>query len=607
MVSFIRCLAVVFGLLSLLAGVAATASIEDVRPLGAYVRRAEDVTPERFARFVMAAGWYWGVLTALSAGLWWRTEQVAEFLRSLWRGDATTPAGPQVISQPAAQAGPSRVEWFAVLVIAAVGCGLRLAELNAPMAYDEAYTWINFASRSLPEAIGDYNSTNNHPLNTLLVYVCGRLFGPQEWALRLPVFVLGCSLSLLVWRWAREWRGREPACLAAAIVAVSPALISYSVDARGYMFVAVAAVVLDTAMARLRLRSNPRDWLAAFLAITLGLCAMPIMVYPTFASCGWYLLTRCGAPRDSNLAAPAPAPAPGLTGKLLQLLLLGGLSVVAVSVFYTPAFLFRGFQFLRDPIMLADKTTNYLAAFGQSWIGAAGWWCDGWFSPWVWGAFAALGLLVWPRTWFDQSRLWLPFAVVAAINLWRHVAPPPRLFLHLAPWAYLLCATGVAILFARGAEKVWRHGDAGRRAMLVAIAVVLTIGAWEHRRRETPFFPEDRLGYQSIPELVERLHSEVAARPDERHLLFAPLPCDLPSLFYMDRHGFRIPHNRRPERGERIWLIARRGESIDQVLGDGLIQAGDLTNDFTRWRRLAEYQTLSLYTARFDPDARQSP
>ena len=110
-----------------------------------------------------------------------------------------------------------------------------------------------------------------------------------------------------------------------------------------------------------------------------------------------------------------------------------------------------------------------------------------------------------------------------------------------------------------------------------------------------------RLSYVSVPDVVQRLQREVAAAPTESHRLIAPLPCDLPAIFYMDRAGFRIPHNAIPQPGERIWLISRQDESPAQVLSDGLVQLPDWQHRFTTWEIVDRYPTLNLYTARVLP------
>src|SRR5690606_35151262 len=86
-----------------------------------------------------------------------------------------TPAATDPPLETAAAEQEQRHSSWLVWLIVAVALGLRLAHINDPVAYDEAYTYLNFASRPWYEAIGDYNSTNNHLLNTLLMHVSTRI------------------------------------------------------------------------------------------------------------------------------------------------------------------------------------------------------------------------------------------------------------------------------------------------------------------------------------------------------------------------------------------------------------------------------------------------
>jgi hypothetical protein len=582
----VRLLAGVCGAAALLCAAAGLAPYETLRPLGELVRRAEDVTPERYGRYLHVA-WGWAAAFALLGWwLWRRRESVARFLTAL-RHPPAPPDGPAVAPPPALSDG------IAVGVLLLVGAILRLSQLDGPMAYDEAYTWINFARRPWYEAIGDYNSTNNHLLNTLLVHLCGRLFGPEEWALRLPVFVLGTALPLAVWLWAREWRGPDVALLAAALTAVSPALISYSADARGYMYVAAAAVALDAALGRLQRVNSPRAWIAAGLALTLGLCAMPLMVYPALGSLGWFVLL----PHRSTLSA-AVLPRDGVPARVRALGPLVALSGLCVALFHTPAYLFRGLQFLRDPILQSPTAGEFFGLLGRSWREAASWWIDGALPAWVWGGLALCGMMLWRGEPGGRWRWLAPFGVYLTLNVLQRVAPPPRIFLPLAPWLFLLAAEGVVTAWRWGAGRIVPIPPSEcPRLRIVLAATLLIVGANEFLRRPVPFFPQERTNYVSIPEVVSRLQAEATARPEERHLLLAPLPCDLPAIFYLERGGLRMPVNVRPAPGDRVWLIARREESVEEVLRSDLIRCGDLVPDLAPWRQVAEFATLTLWTS----------
>jgi len=74
---------------------------------------------------------------------------------------------------------------IALLIIAAIGAVLRLALLDQPMRYDEAYTFIVYASQPLGQALVTYSAPNNHLFHTLLVHLT--TFGGtyySEWLIR---------------------------------------------------------------------------------------------------------------------------------------------------------------------------------------------------------------------------------------------------------------------------------------------------------------------------------------------------------------------------------------------------------------------------------------
>src|SRR5688572_6168140 len=72
-----------------------------------------------------------------------------------------------------------------------IGFILRVVDINKSIAYDEAYTFIHFASRDLKHMLADYSAPNNHIFHTILMGIAYRLFGGEAWVLRLPAFTAG--------------------------------------------------------------------------------------------------------------------------------------------------------------------------------------------------------------------------------------------------------------------------------------------------------------------------------------------------------------------------------------------------------------------------------
>lgn len=99
-------------------------------------------------------------------------------------------------------------------------------------------------SSALGVAISNYDLPNNHLFHTLLVKVSTQIFGNHLWSLRLPAFVAGVALVPVTAGLVARLANRHAGLIAAALVAGSAPLISFSVRARGYKIVGLAFLVL---------------------------------------------------------------------------------------------------------------------------------------------------------------------------------------------------------------------------------------------------------------------------------------------------------------------------------------------------------------------------
>lgn len=129
--------------------------------------------------------------------------------------------------------------WFWPLLLALV---LRTPRLFDHLWYDEAFTarMASIPLVSLPVAImGDVHP----PLNYLIQWLTARLLGTSEVALRAPSLVFGLLLVLVIYRLAHSLLlGRNVAFVAAMVVAIMPAAIYYSNEARQYMLLALLVI-----------------------------------------------------------------------------------------------------------------------------------------------------------------------------------------------------------------------------------------------------------------------------------------------------------------------------------------------------------------------------
>ncbi|TLN18277.1 hypothetical protein FDZ74_07050, partial [bacterium] len=156
----------------------------------------------------------------------------------------------------------ARGEPVLILVVTLIGAWLRLVWINFPMRYDEAYTYVAFASQPAWKVISDYHLPNNHIFHTLLVHVATRLVGSiQPWAVRIPTFLSGVLVILSVYFLARRLYGRPAALIAACLVAAANYLVVYSANARGYMLMTLLTLLAFLAGSYVLQHKNRLVWI----------------------------------------------------------------------------------------------------------------------------------------------------------------------------------------------------------------------------------------------------------------------------------------------------------------------------------------------------------
>ena len=194
----------------------------------------------------------------------------------------------------------SRSWWMAVGAAALAGLVLRIAAARGGLWTDEAWSVI-YAARAR-DAAGVFlriNHDNNHHLYSLWLQAIGTHASPM--LMRLPAIVAGTlsvPLAALVVARRSAWAG-----IAAAILfAVSPTMVNFGSEARGYALMILAALgFLWLAAEAIEGRERPGTswWLA--LVAALGMLSHMTMAAPVGLIALWFYLERRAA------AGPAKA------------------------------------------------------------------------------------------------------------------------------------------------------------------------------------------------------------------------------------------------------------------------------------------------------------
>lgn len=405
---------------------------------------------------------------------------------------------------------------------------VRLRFLSAPMNYDEAFTYVEYASLPLLDGLSTYTFPNNHIFHTGLVHLSTRAFGDGTTAVRLPALLAGVALVPATWAGGRALYDSATGLWAAGLVAASSVLIEYSVQARGYTLAALCFCGL-LVLGRRTLDAPSWPVAAGFAALgAVAVATIPSMALAVATVATW--VTACAVLERRRRPL----------GPTLRVLAVGvGASAATALAIYVPlrdatGFDYNAFLYSEDGRLdaLWDLARRILVQ-----------WHDGLplAIALAVGAACAAGLAL-------HRRLAPGYALPALVGVvpavlfaavWARTPPFSRLWLYLLPLYLITAAAALSWATTR---------LAGRRVLvpvvvpvLVAVALALVIG-----RQELDYFEDAPAGTDGIVTFLAREAPGAAVVPGA----FA----DAPLRYYFARAGTPQPPTR-PRPGDRSVVL----------------------------------------------------
>lgn len=489
-------------------------------------------------------------------------------------------------------------EWIAIGAITALAIVIRWGPLFQPMRYDEAATWIDYASQPLAKSLSNYRFPNNHLFHTLLVHLAAALFGSEPWALRLPAFIAGVLLVPLTWAAGRALYSPSAGLISAALAATSASLTLYSTNARGYTIVCCLTLLMVLVAARLPRRENSAAWAGIALLGALGMWTIPIMLYPLAGIALWlWAEARAGdtviGPRAmaARLQWTTLAIACGTALLYLPVVARSGIALVI------------GNRFVR-PQSRASFFAGLPEFYGAVWSD----WTRGW--PWWLAMLVAVGLVAATILRGSRARRSVSLAgaaiVAATVLLFLNGRIPyVRVWLYLLPLALIAAGGGLTHLWrrlARARPALQRRGLG--MSLLVVVVLLVSIGGASGTIRSRVVWTADDTGVFPVARAVA---SELLARARAGDRVVATAPSDLPLAYYLapSERG-RALLRATPDSAQRIWVVVNEAEGQD--VNVQLRRAEIMTIDFSPPRSVWRGPRARLFVIeRARPGCRLAP
>jgi Dolichyl-phosphate-mannose-protein mannosyltransferase len=414
-------------------------------------------------------------------------------------------------------------------VMILLGFCLRIIDLNQSIAYDEAYTFIFFASRPFKHILADYSAPNNHIFHTILMGIAYRLFGGQAWALRLPAFTAGLLMIPAMYITARRFFSQYQALAAAGLVAVIPLFVNYSVNGRGYTLLVLFALLLANFAGILVVRQSKLALIAFTLTAALGFYTIPIFLYPMAGISLWVVVTYLFANEPRQDAS-----------RLRELGVFLGACLLAAfltAVLYSPVIFFGSglSSIVGNDIVKSLSWSTFMENLDPRLLKA--------WNKWMIGVSAAMeylflgGFLISLLFYRKVSNQKLPMQVllafaVAVLLVLQRVSPLPRIWIFLEAFYLMFGAAGIVWLVHVFLQKIAGPTLTGY-ALSVAIPLVFT-AAFTSRliaRAQNPVYWDQDL----LPEAYAADYIVNHLEPDDT--IVATGPVDIQAAYYLSLHG----------------------------------------------------------------------
>lgn len=172
-----------------------------------------------------------------------------------------------------------RTESLVLVAIVLVAALVRVDRAIESLWYDEIAAFMDYAQHGPGPIVATWFSPANHPLQSLLSWCSFTTLGAvNELSLRLPSLVAALLTVIATWWMVRPIAGGRAALFAAAGMAIAPAAVLGSVEARGYSMMMLAGALLTglawRAIDRDRVQRGSMWWWTAYAIVaSLGVWA----------------------------------------------------------------------------------------------------------------------------------------------------------------------------------------------------------------------------------------------------------------------------------------------------------------------------------------------
>lgn len=413
-----------------------------------------------------------------------------------------------------------KIHFTALLFVLIYSIVIRINFILQPIRYDEAFTYIMYASKPLQFSLSAYYLPNNHLFHTILVHFTSILFGNDLWALRLPALISGILIIPASYISARLLYDRQTGLLTASLVSSSSILIEYSTLARGYALVCLFFLLMVIAGIYLIDNNKMSMWYFFITISVLGLFTVPIMLYPFGIIILWLYLFSI-YPDKSHSA---------IDFRRLTISII--IIIFCTALLYSPVLIVSGFKSLFANRFVISRSWSFLFShFPGSMVSV---W-DQWnrdiplFIKYILAAGFIMGTVFHRQLSRYRIPLILPVVLfILPVIIVQRVVPYTRVWLFLLPLYFIIACAGIS--YAVNCLKI---KNKYHTPIFVTFAVIVLSISSITAIRSQSIYKSNESGILNDAEQITLFLKKYLEHED---VVYAICPSDFPLLYYFQKY-----------------------------------------------------------------------
>jgi hypothetical protein len=209
--------------------------------------------------------------------------------------------------------------------------------LHLPVAYDEAWTFLNFTNRGFLVSVLYYPAPNNHILHSVITNItCYIPFLPTLIKLRISAILFSILTIIVSSHFLKKYYSEQISLVVSAIFSTLYMSIYFSCMSRGYSIIFLCFITsLYLAFNIIKEGGKTRDWIWFSFFSILGFYTMPSYLYPYIILNFLILINKANQIKKQVLA--------------------GIYTMITVFILYFPLIVINGIESLTNNIYVAPK------------------------------------------------------------------------------------------------------------------------------------------------------------------------------------------------------------------------------------------------------------